>query len=238
MVPTLKRHPAGYFVEHENQKILLDCGHATIARLIEMRISLDSINAIAVSHFHTDHFSDCFPLVHARFVDDVQNKREHQELTLIGPSGLKQRYAKWREIFWPEPGEHYPLKFIEGPNHSFGPLTTFVVNHVPWFESVGFTIRSGKKKLIYTGDLGSQQSKEFYKAIEGADILLIECGALSPTPNHFSVEQAIELARKYRIKKVLLTHLRDKNIPQIKKVANQYPQLVSLAQDKMVVVLN
>ena len=105
MMPTVSRHPAGYLLEVNEKKILIDCGHTTIARLVEMGVDLHSIGAIFVSHFHTDHFADAFPLMHARWVDDLskpEKERQQEPLLIIGPKTLEERWEKLKEVFWPE----------------------------------------------------------------------------------------------------------------------------------------
>lgn len=62
MMPTQRRYPAAYLVEEGDAKLLLDCGHLTIARLIERGIDPHSITTVGITHFHTDHFSHLLPL--------------------------------------------------------------------------------------------------------------------------------------------------------------------------------
>lgn len=273
MMPTKTRHPAGYLLEADDTKILLDCGHTTMARLVEMGVDLHEIDCVAITHFHTDHFSDCFPLVHARWVDDVQSNppREHKSLTILGPREIQKRYKKWREIFWPEPKEDYPIEFFEGygtyviarvseKSHDQNPnfkilmsnqiqnsndknikrnfphqakfiITPFPIHHVPWFRSAGYKIEYNSKTFVYTGDLGSQQEQSFYGAIRNVDCLLIEAGVLTPAPNHFTAEQALELAHRYGIKKVLLTHVRDQNVSKIETIISHRNQVLNLVFD-------
>lgn len=225
MMPTKTRHPAGYLLEADDTKILLDCGHTTIARLVEMDVNLHDIDTICISHFHTDHFSDCFPLIHARWVDDIQSNppRKHKPLVILGPKTIKKRYQKWRAIFWPEPKEDYPIQFIENSKLTINKLTisSFPIHHVPWFPSVGYKIESAGKTLVYTGDLGSHQGINFYQAIQTADFLLIEAGSIIPTVNHFTAEQAADLAKRFQIKRVGLTHLRNSHLASITKVAKR-----------------
>lgn len=236
MMPTKRRYPSSYLLECGQTKILLDCGHCTIARLVELGVDLHSIGILGITHYHNDHFSNVLPLIHARWVDDVayETKKEHQKLTIIGPKELAQKLETLRSVGWPEPNEDYPLDIKEGViEHQFdgGTMTTFPVHHVPYFQSIGYRIVYNNRKLVYTGDLGPDQPKKFYQAIQGADVLLIESGSTTPKPNHFTAEQAADLAQQYGVKRVILTHIRDEHLPDIQKVADQYPDLLTIAED-------
>jgi len=240
MMPTKNRYPAAYLVEEGDTKLLLDCGHLTIARLIERDFSLHDITAIGISHFHTDHWSNLLPLVHARWVDDVLLKKEHKRLIILGPVTLEERFNKMREVMWPEPNEAYPVEFVEGiSNRKVGSLMleTFPVRHVPWFPSVGYKVTDGKKSLVYTGDLGSNQEKRFEDDIRGADWLLIEGGAVQPSQTHFTAEQAAHLAQRCGIKRVVLTHVRVDRVALVQAVVAKYPDILTLAEDGMTVEL-
>lgn len=236
MVPTKERAPSSYLIEKDDIKILLDCGHMTIQRLLERDINLHDIDAACITHFHTDHFSGLFPLVHARFVDDIYGANRNALLQIFGPATTQERFQKMREVMWPEPSETYPLAFTEGVRSAdIGSLhlQSFVVNHVPWFPSVGYRITDDERSLVYTGDLGTNQAEEFYDAINGADYLLIESGALKPSPNHFTAQQAVDLAARCDIKNVILTHVRSQWVDQVQQFADAHEH-VTLARDGMV----
>lgn len=238
MMPAKNRYPSGYLVKHEGTRLLLDCGHLTLARLVEHDIDLHRIDAVAITHFHTDHFGHFLPLVHARWVDDTHAGRAHRPLTVFGPASLEQRWQKLREVSWPEPRESYPLTFHEGPRAAqLGDLTitAFPVRHVQWFESLGYRVQAGGRTLVYTGDMHADQGPEFESAVAGADLLVIEAGAAKPAPTHLTTEQAVALAERCRAKSVLLTHIRADLESQIRAVANRYPNLLRVAEDGMTI---
>jgi ribonuclease Z len=240
MMPTLKRYPSSYLLEINDQKILLDLGHTTLSRLTELKIDLHSIDLVFISHFHTDHFADFLPLIHSRWVDDLHKNRKHKPLTVLGPASLEKRFLKLREVFWPEPTENYPLQFLEGPrkiNYPEFRIETFPITHVPWFPSVGIKIESCQKTFVYTGDLGGKQSKEdLLKICKNCDLLLIEAGHFKPTPNHFTLDEVIELSEKAKIKKTVATHLRDVHLSVFKTKLKNHPHLI-LAQDLLKISL-
>ncbi|HAM95527.1 TPA: hypothetical protein DCP81_01060, partial [Candidatus Azambacteria bacterium] len=116
---------------------------------------------------------------------------------------------------------------------------TFPVKHVPWFESVGCRINVGGKIIVYPGDIGSSHDfDDLVSRVQGADLLLIEASADKPSPNHFTFEQAAELAQRANVKQVVIVHI--KPIPQWQERAREFikdkPNF-RLAEDKMVIEL-
>lgn len=240
MMPTVWRHPSAYLVEAAGVRLLLDCGHTTVARLIEKDVDLHSIDAIAVTHFHTDHFADVLPLIHARFVDDRMNKVPHKKLVILGPKTLQDRFKALRAVTWPEPSEDYPIEFkeLEGGDSPvvIGSLsiTPFLVKHVPWFPSIGYRLSEGGPALVYPGDLGKDQEEAFYAQLKGLDTLLIEAATLEPRPNHFSPQQALELKKEYGIRRVLVTHVCKQRLEGVQTFMRENEGLV-LTEDGMTV---
>jgi len=237
MMPTKARHPSCYLLEINTRKILLDIGHTSVARLIDLGIDLHSIDTLFISHFHTDHIGDMLPFVHARFVDDGQHpERQHQPLTIIGPKTIQERYKKLREVSWPEPYENYPIKFIEGARNitiDNTRIEIFDVKHVEWFSSVGIKITCDKKSLIYTGDIGSDHPiQNLKKMAQNIDLLLIEAGHTKLVYNHFTIEQIIEIVRDSHVKRAIATHVRDTNLSVFKKQIKNCKNII-LAKDLM-----
>lgn len=236
MMPTKRRHPASYLLQIGDKKILLDVGHQTVGRLVEWGIDLHSIDMISISHFHTDHCGDLLPFVHARFVDGLYRKTPHKPLLIAGPQTLQERFKKLRDVFWVEPREEYPLEFREGPQaFTLGDVQVelFEVKHVEWFQSVGIRITQDGSTMVYTGDIGSRHSMDdLKKRAENADVLLVECAAIEPAPNHFTIEQVIEVTKEAKVKKTIVTHVRDIHLPHIEPRIAEHPNII-LAEDGM-----
>ena len=55
---------SGYLFEEENIKILLDCGSGILSNLFRFT-KFDELNAIILSHLHSDHISDMMVLKYA-----------------------------------------------------------------------------------------------------------------------------------------------------------------------------
>ena len=240
MVPTKRRNPAGFLVEADGKKILLDCGFGTIRRLADLGCALEDLDLVFISHFHTDHFGDAFPLIHSRWVNDIYKSKHNKPLLFLGPGSLAKRFKLWRKIFWVEPKENYPVYFKEGTvKIKTGKLTirTFAVKHVPWFKSVGIIFSYKGKKIVYTGDIGSKHNfEELVKTVKGADLLITEAACEKPTPNHYTIAQVKELKSKSKVKKVLIVHVRPQHEKSIKAFCRREKGFV-FQEDKSTVVI-
>ena len=57
-VPVPERFPAGDLVEHEDHKVMVDCGPGTLRRLAQAGVSPTELDAVLLTHYHTDHCAD------------------------------------------------------------------------------------------------------------------------------------------------------------------------------------
>lgn len=235
MMPTKQTNPSSFLLEYKKTKILLDCGHGTVRRLVDIGIGLNNIDAVLVSHFHTDHFADVIPLIHSRVVADMRSGSQHKSITIIGPKSIKKHIATLRSIFWPEPNESYPYYFKEGERVKTKikniAITTFPVQHVPWFKSVGFCLKTDNKKIVYTGDVsGLSNLDAFTKQARGADLLIVDASQLHGImKSHLTLDQIEPLAQQSDVKKILLAHTPPKERIKIKKWIAHKPRF-SLAE--------
>src|SRR3989338_4677250 len=100
LFPTKERFPSSFLLEEGNVKILLDCGHEAIARLVELGFDVRDIDAIFISHFHADHIGDAFNLVWSRFVGDLyEGKERHKPLIFFGPKPLGSVFTNGAKFF-------------------------------------------------------------------------------------------------------------------------------------------
>ncbi len=224
-------------LEAGNKKILLDIGHNSTGRLAELGVDLQAIDILFVSHFHTDHFADAMPLVHSRWVDDLYfPERGHKELTIIGPESIEERWKKLREVFWVEPQEPYPIKFIEGVKKIKTDeidIELFEIKHVQWYQSLGIKITFDGKSVVYTGDVGGEHNLKYLKdKAKDTDLLLIEAGCANPSPTHLTIDQVIEISKDANVRKTVATHIRDENLGIFKKKTDKHDNVV-LAEDLM-----
>jgi ribonuclease BN (tRNA processing enzyme) len=237
MTPSKTRYPSSYLLEDGEKRVLLDCGFLTLARLTEYGINPQSIDAVAISHFHTDHFGGFLPLVHCRMVDTGYRSEQYKELKVFGPQTIEERCNKLREVMWPEPDEIYPLNFCEGEfKETIGSMEieSFPIKHVEWFQCLGYKIKQNGKTLVYTGDMSWNQNPETSAYFKDADYLLIEAASWKRNAGtHMNVEEAVEFAQKNGVKNTLLTHLRPDLVSNINEYVGSHSDSVRVCEDGM-----
>jgi ribonuclease BN (tRNA processing enzyme) len=239
MVPTKEKNPSGFLFEAEGRRILLDAGPGTMRRLTDLGIDIQSIDLVFISHFHTDHFGEAFSLIHSRFVDDIYKGNKYsKKLTFLCPRGTEERFGLWRKIFWVEPEESYPIEFKEGVakiEETGLEIEIFPVKHVRWFDSVGIILNYKGKKIVYTGDVGSEQDfEELAKKCKNADLLITEASFEKPTPNHYTIGQIKELVKHASVKKVLVVHVRPQHEERVRDICEKEPEFI-FGEDKEII---
>ena len=106
-------------------------------------------------------------------------------------------------------------------------IAAFPTKHVRWQKSVGIIIKYNRKKLVYTGDIGSRQRlEELVKVCQGADLLITEASYKEKTLNHYTIEQVKELVQKAKVKKVLVVHMKPQYLKIAKRVCQKDPKFI------------
>src|SRR5690606_17377190 len=100
-VPHPFRGPAGYLVRSRESRLLLDCGSGTLQRLARAETSVESLDAIFLTHPHLDHVGDLPAIMFAQRVPGFHRDRP---LELHADSGmadflgrLAHAYGDWME---------------------------------------------------------------------------------------------------------------------------------------------
>jgi ribonuclease BN (tRNA processing enzyme) len=200
---------AGYLVEADGLRLLMDCGSGVTRRLAELGIEWQSITHIALTHFHLDHYSDLPTLLYA-FRYGMLPVRS-APLEIIGPVGTRDLFDRLAAVYGPFiTSPAFPQTIREVAPGSVSPLTPQVslsatkVPHTP--ESVAYSISLGRRRLVYTGDTGV--SPELGAWAKGCDLLVAECSlpAAMAIPEHLTPEQVGELGRAAQPGMLALTH--------------------------------
>ncbi len=211
---------SGYLLEHDEVKILLDCGNGVMSNLLNI-CEVKDLDAIILTHLHPDHISDVFIMRYALHQKGVK-------IPLYAPSSPIEEFRRlaYKDVF--------DIREInENTKFVIGELTISFQEFKHVIKNFGICIETQDKKFVYTGDtVYDENIIEFSK---GADMLLIEAGVLHRdlkyTPPHLSAKQACQIGKKSEVNKLLLTHFNPEySVDEyIKETLEEFDGLLMLA---------
>ena len=195
---------SGFLVEHDDFRLVVDLGYATVPRLLGW-IRADQVDAVFISHGQPDHCADLNPLLRARALAD----HPVPPLPVYAlPGALDAVLALDR------PGMLAAavrvLEFGAGSDLEMGPFRaeTRLLPH--WVPNAGVRLAAGGLVLAYTGDSGPAGA--VVELARGADLLIAEATcpeqvSLSSTTFQSSARDAGRQAAEAGAGRLMLTHL-------------------------------
>ena len=220
--------------------VLLDCGSGTLHALARHGIEWESIDTLAISHYHADHVGDLVALLGAwRF------QGRERPLTLLGPSdidGFLERLASVYGGWVLEPG--FPIRIVAlGPSGSWSDeqgVLRIDGSPTPHTEtSVSFRVAGAWGTLGYTGD--TSPSDTLARFLVGCDVLVAECALTDPPEfdGHLTPLSLGELCSTARPGLLLVTHVYPPTSPEtmVELVRDQWGGNVEAAHDGMSVLI-
>jgi ribonuclease BN (tRNA processing enzyme) len=204
------RRQSAYLLRSGSGALLLDCGQTTLSGLATLGVARDEIDAIAVSHFHADHFGGIPLFLLATLYQDARRR----PLAIAGPRGVEARVRQAAQALGHPLEAHrfpYPLRFVETApsvcaDLGVAKLSVFETHHSPEACPHGFVIEDGAQRVAYSGDTGWFDALP--ELVAGADLFLCECTQLKRGyAYHLSLEELSEQRGRFDCGQVVLTHL-------------------------------
>lgn len=178
-----ERYGPAQIVRHGDTTLLIDCGSGVTQRMAQAGISGRDIDAVLLTHMHSDHIVDLFQLV----ISSWHQGRDRPQ-RVFGPSGT-YRYVDGMVSLWAtemeqriehekrpsavalqtEVTEIKPGEVVE-----FGAMRVHAieVDHKPVRHAYGYVIETDEAKLVISGD--TRPCDALVEAAQGADLLLHE----------------------------------------------------------------
>jgi ribonuclease Z len=97
-IPSIDRFGPSTLIEAGDQKLLIDAGRGATIRLHQLNIPIGRIDALLLTHFHSDHISGVPDVWLTGWLESYFGSR-HKPFRVIGPRGTKRLIAKLEEAY-------------------------------------------------------------------------------------------------------------------------------------------
>ena len=211
LLPDAHHHSPAHLVEDADFRLLLDCGAGTVHGLARWSVDWRTLDAVLLTHFHTDHVGDLPALLWA-LRHGIGDERK-RPLTLLGPPGLRAfvaALARAHGDWLRDPG--FPLEVRElartdewAPPPGSGRLRTAPAFHTE--SSVAVRWDGSHGSVGYTGDTGPDDGLAAF--LQGVHVLVAECALPdeAETETHLTPRSVGDLAASVAPEVLVLTHL-------------------------------
>ncbi|CCH31042.1 MBL fold metallo-hydrolase [Actinosynnema sp. NPDC047251] len=213
---------SGYLVRTPGARVLLDCGPGT-ATALGAHLPPWGLDAVVISHFHSDHCYDLLPIgksLLTRLVEvpggPAADAETFRPVPLYVPGGARELFRRWSALF---PVTTMPLldkafevafdvrEYRPGDRFTVGDCTAELreLRHVQ--PNCGIRLTSAGGSLAYTGDTGP--TPVLAELAAGADVLLAEATLTRSdvtAHGHLSGADAGRAAARAGVGRLVLTH--------------------------------
>ena len=179
-----RRYGPASLLRTDTRQFLIDCGSGVTQRLIAAGTSGKQIDAVLLTHLHSDHIVDLFQLI----ISSWHQGRDRPQ-RIFGPVGTKQ-YMKGLMALWKpeldqriahekrpsttalelEVTEVEPGRIIHDGDLS---VIAVPVRHQPVKAAFGYVFADQRHKIAFSGD--TAYCPELIQAAKDADALVHEC---------------------------------------------------------------
>jgi ribonuclease BN (tRNA processing enzyme) len=203
---------AGYLVEAEGSRILVDIGPGIVAQLLRGHHP-DDLDAVVISHMHADHMLD---LVTLRYVYPWRRLAPEERLRVVLPPGSADQLLDLARGVGG--ARHFEDAFNLSEHDGSTPFTVGSLTMTPretqhYIPCWGFRIEGDNRRLSYTAD--TAPCAGLSDLADSADLLLSEAtlrslaeDAQPPEPRgHLTPAEAGTVGREGGARCLVLTHL-------------------------------
>ncbi len=202
------RANAAIFVTAPGVSLLLDCGGSALPA-IKRQVAPESIDAIAVTHLHGDHFGGIvFLAIEQHFAGRTK------DLVVGGPPSLEYRLRAAEQALYPDFFGPTKLAFtlrtvVLGPTPTElggASVSALEVRHVRLSEPHGLRVSVNGKLIAYSGD--ARWTEHLAAVAKGADLFICEASHFDrEDPAHINYRQLMAHRAELGAKRIVLTHL-------------------------------
>jgi ribonuclease BN (tRNA processing enzyme) len=199
-----------YLVETEadgrTYRLVVDLGSGALGPL-QRFVSLDAVDAVAVSHLHPDHCIDlCGYYVYRKYHPDGPRP----PVPVYGPDGTGARLARAYDLS--EPGgmsAEFDFRTYAQEPFAVGPFTVSAAQVDHPGQAFALRVEHGGRSIVYSGDTAACSALD--EIAKSCDLLLAEASfrgsADNPAHLHMTGREAAETAEAAGARRLVLTHI-------------------------------
>lgn len=187
-IPRIDRFGPATLVEVAGQELLFDVGRGVTQRLVQLDIALSALDAVFLTHFHSDHITGIPDLWMTGWIPPPFGRRS-VPFEVWGPTGTEDMLKNMEQAFILNtniriPDELLPPEGIKTIAHEFNEdgvvyekdgvqVTAFAVDHGELIKpSYGYRIDYKGRAVVISGD--TKFDKNLIEAAKGADLVIHE----------------------------------------------------------------
>jgi len=256
------RAGTSFIVEVEGKpRILVDAGPGAFLRIGELKLDLEKVDTILLTHLHIDHSADLAAFFNARALtsDGPITYR------IFGPdgAGLFPKTSRFVNLLVSDDGAFAYQKTF-GADESFvvrdlainldsartkivdadGLVVEEIATHHGDCPSVAYRISYKDVTVVFSGDMDASALPNLVQLAKNADLLIFNCAVLDPPGSppqlyelHTPPKKIGEAARASGVKSLLLSHLapdvEGQEAAVRKSIAGAFAGPVAFASDKL-----
>ena len=189
-VPSIERFGPSILVEAGGQKLLFDCGRGAGQRLWQLKIPLGQIDALFLTHLHSDHIVGIPDVWLTGWIPAVYGRRVYP-FQIFGPGGTKGMMENLVKAFsWDirtrskEKNKADSGALVNATDIKEGVIwekngvkvTPFTVRHAEFIDSaLGYRIDFAGHSIVLSGD--TRYSENLIRYAKGTDVVIHEVAA-------------------------------------------------------------
>ncbi len=230
--PVRGRFCSSFLLRTVDASVLIDAGEPCSLRLCEQGVSPASLDAVLITHAHSDHTAGLAMLLQSAWLAPRE-----RALGLYLPPELVAPLQAWLEaVYLPTTLLGFPLNFIPwvvGTPVKVAPgvrVTPFGTTHLDGlrqiidpqaterFKTFGLAVECDGKRVVFSSDLGCPEDL--------AGVLSTPCDILVCELSHFTPDELFTFLRDKPIQQLVLTHLNPDLAGREEQVAAQALQML------------
>lgn len=212
-------------------RILVDAGPGAFLRIGELRLDLENVNTVLLTHLHIDHSADLAAFFNARALTSDGPIEYH----IFGPdgAGLFPKTSRFVDLLVGADGAFAYQKTF-GARETFsvrdlairldstrtkvvdddGLIVEEIATHHGDCPAVAYRITYKSAVVVFSGDMDESALPNLVQLAKNADLLIFDCAVLDPPESpsqlyelHTPPKKIGQAARDSDVKSLLLSHL-------------------------------